>query len=67
MGNLIQNDEVFLNKYGVDAECKLSIHHRHRIAPKHLYDNRINASEIFFYTFYRKEFKIELDKLNSII
>lgn len=67
MDNLILSAEVFLKKYEVDAEKEFSIRHRRRIVPKHLDSNRNNASEISFHTFYRKEFKTVLDKLNGLI
>ncbi|XP_060845279.1 zinc finger MYM-type protein 1-like [Rhopalosiphum padi] len=67
MDNLIQSAVVFLKKYEVDAEKEFSVRHRRRIAPKNLDSNRSNASEFSFHSFYRKEFKMVLDKLNGLI
>lgn len=67
MDNLIQSAEVFLKKYEVDAEKRIFRTSRRRMAPKHLDSNRSNASKISFCTFYRKEFKTVLDKMNGLI
>ncbi|XP_025192653.1 uncharacterized protein LOC112592715 [Melanaphis sacchari] len=67
MNNLIQSAVVFLKKYVVDAEKEFSVRHHRRIAPKNLDINRSNAFEFSFYSFYRKEFKVVLDKLNGLI
>jgi len=67
MNNLIQSAVVFLKKYDVDAEKEFSVRHRRRIAPTKLDINRSNAFEFSFHSFYRKEFKMVLDKLNGLI
>eukprot|EP00102_Acyrthosiphon_pisum_P018532 XP_016655742.1 PREDICTED: zinc finger MYM-type protein 1-like [Acyrthosiphon pisum] len=67
MNNLIQSAVVFLRKYDVDAEREFSVRHRRRIAPTKLDINRSNAFEFSFHSFYRKEFKMVLDKLNGLI
>lgn len=66
MDNLIKSAVIFL-KNNVDAKKEYSVCHRCRIAPKHLDINNSNASQICFRDFYRKEFKIVLDTLTSLI
>lgn len=67
MDNLINSSIAFLKSFDVDAEKEFLVRHRRRLVPKRLDNNRDNAANISFKTFYRKEYKSVLDELTSLM
>ncbi|KAF0698493.1 52 kDa repressor of the inhibitor of the protein kinase-like, partial [Aphis craccivora] len=67
MDNLINSSIAFLKSFDVDAEKEFIVRHRRRLVPKRLDNNRDNAANISFKTFYRKEYKSVLDELTSLM
>jgi hypothetical protein len=54
MDNLINSSVKFLNDFGIDAEKEYIVRHRRRLVPKRIDNNRDNAANMSFKTFYRR-------------
>lgn len=54
MDNLINNSVKFLKSFDVDAKKEYIVCHRRQLVPKSLDNNRDNAANMSFKTFYRK-------------
>lgn len=67
ISDLIEGAKSFSKSLNIDPLEDYARHHRRRLAPKKIDENRENAAEISCEIFYRKEFKCVTDTLISLI